>query len=186
PRRVRPDVLESLMEHWKEVADILRKSSGVPELARAGLMAHAEREGETVERLVALLSAAGVKIAAAEVQDTLRAECGGRFSFFCRDFGVVRLAYALRFFRRLRELANEKGVTSDKQAALVIKILKRIVDTYESLIRANRDQGRETGIEMSWLARSDAVRDSIIESLLGQSPEALSWVDDEISAFPCT
>lgn len=55
----------------------------------------------------------------------------------------------------------------------------------ESLIRANREQGRETGIEMSWLARSDPVRDSIIKSLLGQSPEALSWIDDKISAFPC-
>ncbi len=148
-------------------------------------MANAEREGETVERLVALLRAAGIEVANSQVQQTLRAECGGRFHFFCKDFGVMRLAYALRFFRRLAELALEAGRPPDRQAALVIRILKRIVDTYESLIRANREQGRETGIEMSWLARSASVRDSIIKSLLGQSPEALSWIDDEISAFPC-
>jgi hypothetical protein len=185
PRHLNPDKLEHLLLHWNEVAAVLDRTKGYQEEARKGLMIHAEREGETVERLVALMGAAVIEVVKSQIQQTLRAECGGRFHFFCKDFGVVRLSYALRFFRKLGKLAKQEKLAPDRQAALIIRILKRIVETYESLIRANREQGRETGIEMSWLTRSEPVRDSIIQSLLGNSPEALSWIDDEISAFPC-
>lgn len=185
PQGIPDSVRDHLLEHWTAVASAVRETRGDAESIRSELMKHAEREGETIERITALLHAAHIDYAKPEVEFALRTECGGKFSAFCKDFGVVRLAYALRFFRCVSDLSKKRKLTVDRQALLVIRTLKRIVDTYESLIRANKEQGRETGIEMSWLSRNTAVQSSIVWSLIGESPGVWGWIDDEVSAFPC-
>ncbi len=195
PQCLDSEMLRALIGRWNIVANVLSKTREDPEEVRAELLRSAGQASETVNRLYALLRASGISIKERrDVNEILKAVCGGRYYAFCEDFGVVRLSYALRFFRSLRERAEQENsylpldrqFTPYRQALLVLTVLKRILDTYEPLIRANKAQKSETGIEMSWLARSDEVKDSIIQTLLGQEREsALSWIDDEVSAFPC-
>jgi len=187
--------LQSLLAHWKVVYKVLEESGGNPEIVHEMLLKKAGQATETVDRLYALLKESEINIKGkTDVDDILKDVCGGRYYAFCEDFGVMRLSYALRFFRELGKMANEQNkilppdrkVTPYRQASLVIAVLKRILDTYEALIQANKQQRRETGIEMSWLSRSDKVLSSIIRALLGLEREAaLSWIDDEVSAYPC-
>jgi len=185
PAGIPYSTLDACLDVWKKLSDVLMETQGDAQHTRQLLMQLAQREASVVARITSLLNSAGIECDKYQVQQTLKSVCLNKFVLFCRLFGVVRLSYALRFFRELAKKAREEGLDSDRARSLVVDILFRIVNTYEGLIRAQEGQGRETGIEMAWLKRSNEVCSSIVSSLVGGA-EVHDWIADEISAFPCS
>jgi len=185
PQHINNDLLKKVIKKYNEVSEIISETKGDKESIKISLMEIAERERSTVDRICYLLYESGIKVESPKVNDILRSVCGGKYATFCRTFGAVRLCYALRFFKQIAKLSREEKLSPEKQCYNIVKILNRIVITYESLINTNKNQGIITGIEMSWLTRNEDISESIVKSLIKRSPNILSWIDDEISAFPC-
>jgi len=185
PQSIPENILKNVIQKWDNVYKIIKDSSSDKESIKVSLMEIAEKERSTVERICFLLEESGILVDESKINDILRSVCGGRYADFCKKFGAVRLCYALRFFKKIANVSRKKSKSHENQCYNVINILNRIVITYESLISTNKEQGIITGIEMSWLTRNNEIGGCIVNSLIDGSPNILSWIDDEISAFPC-
>ncbi|MBN1612029.1 MAG: hypothetical protein JW940_35690 [Polyangiaceae bacterium] len=186
PEPVPAEAVTRAAQVWHTVTGILQRSEGSVEDARERLMSAAQAEHETVQRVCLLLGASHITVSADEVQRMLQSVCGADFASFCREFGVVRLAYALRFFRKLRDAAVHANRSAQQQAVMVGEVLTRVVRTFRALITKGQDEHRQTTIEMSALTRDKELAEAIVASIVSRDMEALRWIDDEVSAYPCT
>jgi len=176
---LRSKKVEVLMQDWKELCEIIDDKKGERGPIVEELIRRSQDQRRVIERIDRLLIETGGSCGVDKINDILYFVCGGGLQAFCRNFGISKLDYALRFVNQL-----QKKLSTEKVAHIVISLLNRIVNTYAGFIKQTQDQERASGFELLWLTREDNVRDSIIDTFVDNIDRALSWCEDEITVFP--
>ncbi len=181
PTGIEPDQLLAIVNDCKSLLNIADKSKGKAMTFSEMVISQEKDPQKAIIRLNRLMPKYDPK----EIEDAMKAVCGGSIVQFCEDFALAcQLEYFLRF-RESIERSIEKIKNESNLAIIVISILKRLVDSYQPVIETWGKQLCGTGLQFSALNRDERVTESIIELLLKQLPRGLQWVEDEVTAFPC-
>jgi hypothetical protein len=178
-------IVKVLLDDWKEICEIIDDKKGERGPIVEKLIGRAQDQRRVIERINRLLIETGGSCGIDKINDILYYVCGGGLQAFCRNFGLSKLDYALRFVRELQgRKTKDNRVTDEKVAHIVISLINRVVNTYAGFIQQTQDQERASGIELLWLTREPDVRDSIINTFIDNIDRALSWCEDEVTVFP--